>query len=321
MAEDFLPLPPNGLAPDDVWWMEPESGIRLRAALWSAPDALGHVVFLTGRTEYLEKVAIPAAQFVQRGYSVISLDWRGQGLSSRQVSPALKGHIDDFTEFQTDLDALLATDQAKALTGPRLLVAHSMGGCIAAHAMNRPQIRDTLDGSILSAPMLGIEMNPVMRVLAWITVMIASFLGKLQCWPPFGDVKTPYVLSNPKDNVLTSDTDVMDWMTQIATDHPTSSIAAPTLGWFSAATKAMKTAAGFAPPSVPVLCLLGCKERVVDPKAVKTGAKRMGAHLVTIEEAQHELFIEQQTLRDKAWEAVDAFLDANTLPRNNGQNT
>lgn len=315
MATDLLPLPPGGRAPDDIWWIEPEANIRVRAALWTAPQAVGHVVFLTGRTEYLEKVAIPAEQFVQRGYSVISLDWRGQGLSSRQISPALKGHVRDFAEFQTDLDALLASDQARALTGPRLLVAHSMGGCIAAQAMNRPALRKTLSGAILSAPMLGIEMHPIMRIAAWVTLKIANFLNKLDCWPPFGDVKTPYVLTEPDDNVLTSDEDVMNWMVHVAKEHPESSIAAPTLRWFSAATAAMKSVAGFAPPNLPILCILGCDERVVDPKAVRKGAKRMAAKLVEIKHAQHELFIECQDLRDQAWEAVDAFLDTNNLPR------
>ncbi len=311
---DRLPLPDDWLAPDDVWWIEPEAGVRLRAGLWRAKDALGHVIFLTGRTEYLEKVAIPAEQFVQRGYSVISLDWRGQGLSSRQVEPSLKGHVDDFAEFQTDLDALLSSDQAKSLTGRRLLVGHSMGGCISTHAIARPQIADTLDGAILCAPMLGINLPPVMRFFAWGTVKIAMLLGKGECWPPFGDVKTPYVLSEPEDNVLTTDKQVMGWMIHVAQKHPESSLAMPTLKWFQAATAAMQRAAGFPAPNMPIMCLLGCSEQVVDPKAVRAGAKRMRAQLEEFKHAQHELFIESQTIRDQVWAKIDSFLDQHGLP-------
>ena len=181
---DRLPLPEDWLAPDDVWWIEPEAGVRLRAGLWRAEDPLGHVIFLTGRTEYLEKVALPAERFVARGYSVITLDWRGQGLSSRHAEPGLKGHVDDFAEFQTDLDALLVTDQAMTLTGARVLVAHSMGGGIAAHAMARPSIAKTLDAAILSAPMLGISMSPFARIAAWVTMKIGIALGHSKSWPP-----------------------------------------------------------------------------------------------------------------------------------------
>lgn len=313
---DRLPLPPGGLAPDDVWWIEPEAGLRLRAAIWHAPEPVGHVVFLTGRTEYIEKVALPAAQFVARGWSVASLDWRGQGLSSRQASPGLKGHVGDFAEFQRDLDAVLASDQVSALTGPRLLVAHSMGGCIAAHALARSEISGTVSAAILSAPMLGIAMNPVMRAAAWLTTRIAGLLGKMDCWPPFGDVKTPYVLTDPEDNVLTTDPEVMAWMTKVARERTDSAIAMPTLGWFRAAGKAMKAAHGFPPPDLPVLCLLGSNERVVDSAAVEAGAVRMDARLVQIRGAEHEVLIEAPDLRALAWQAIDGFMDANQLPRN-----
>lgn len=312
---DRLPLPDYWLVPDDVWWIEPEAGIRLRAGLWRAEDPLGHVIFLTGRTEYLEKVALPAEQFVARGYSVITLDWRGQGLSSRQAEPGLKGHVDDYIEFQTDLDALLTTDQARALTGARVLVAHSMGGGIATHAMARPSIAKTLDAAILSAPMLGISMSPVARIAAWVTMKIGIALGYSKSWPPLGDVSTPYVLTEPEDSVLTSDERVLDWMIEIARTRPESSIASPTLGWYRAATAAMKKASGLPPPGMPVLCLLGENERVVDQASVVAGAARMNAKLVRIDAAQHEVLIENASIREAVWRAIDAFFEANQLPR------
>lgn len=312
---DRLPLPNDWLAPDEIWWIEPEPGIRLRAGLWHAQDALGHVVFLTGRTEYLEKVALPAEQFVARGFSVITLDWRGQGLSSRQAEPGMKGHVGDFSEFQMDLDALLATDQARALTGKRVLAGHSMGGCIATHAMARPQVLETLDAAVLSAPMLGIAMTPVMRAAAWLTMKIGIALGHAKSWPPFGDVKTPYVLTELEDNVLTSDQTVLDWMVDVARTRPESAIASPTLGWYSAAADAMKQASAFPAPNLPVLCLLGENERVVDKAAVRAGAARMDAKMVRLEAAQHEVLIENPGIRETVWRAVDSFFDANGLPR------
>lgn len=312
---DILPLPDGWLAPSDVWWIEPEPGIRLRAGLWRAAEPLGHVVFLTGRTEFLEKVALPAEQFVARGYSVITLDWRGQGLSSRQAEPGLKGHVDDFSEFQTDLDALLASEQAQALTGKRILVAHSMGGGIATHALARPPIAETLDAAILSAPMLKIAMSPVMRFAAWITMKIGIALGHAKSWPPFGDVETPYVLTEPQDNVLTSDETVFNWMAEIARTRQDATIATPTLGWYRAATDAAEKSTGLPSPELPMLCLLGQNERVVDQAAVESGATRMGAKLVRLEDAQHEVLIENAGIRDKVWQAIDTFFDDHALPR------
>ena len=317
MVKERLPLPPGGIAPNDVWWTEPEAGIQLRAALWQAQNPIGHVVFLTGRTEFLEKVAVPAAAFVQRGFSVLSWDWRGQGLSSRQASPALKGHVEDFAEFQTDLDAILATEPARRLTGKRLIVAHSMGGCIAAQALARPKVVSTIDAAILCAPMLGIAMHPVMRAAAAVAVRVGLLLGKGDSWPPFGDVKTPYVLTDPEDNVLTSDTSIMAWMAQVARDHPESALAMPTLQWFKAANDAMRAVKLHPAPSVPTLCLLGERERVVDYEAVEAGARRMQARLEHLKYAQHELFIETEAIRTEVWRKIDAFLETHAFPIRN----
>ncbi|MEM7687340.1 MAG: alpha/beta fold hydrolase [Paracoccaceae bacterium] len=315
-APDHLPLPPSGAAPDRVFWLEPEAGIRLRAALWQADEALGHVIFLTGRTEYLEKASIPAAEFVRRGFSVLSLDWRGQGLSSRQADPGLKGHVGDFKEFQRDLDALLSSDAAEALTGPRLLVCHSMGGCIGLHALNRPDIAKTVRAAIFCAPMLGIHMSTPMRIAACLTMRIGMALGKDQSWPPFGDVDTPYVLTaDATDNVLTQDADVFNWMVETARTHPESAIAVPTLGWFAASDHAIRAARSFDAPDLPMMFMVGRQEEVVDADAVRNHAERTGSRLANIEDGKHELLIEAPKIRRLAWTAIDNFLDGNTLPR------
>lgn len=309
----FLSPAPGGLAADATWWITASDGVRLRAALWTAPNARAHCVLCTGRTEYIEKASLPAAELVARGFSVISVDWRGQGLSDRATDDTLKGHVGDFAEFQRDLDALLATDQAKALPGPRLLMCHSMGGLIGAGALQRPEISETVAATVFSAPMFGIAMAAPMRAAAWVTVKIGMALGMAKRWPPFGDVKTPYVLSDPDDNVLTGDPAVWDWMVKIARDHPATSIALPTLGWFAAATRELNRATPKMSKGIPTLVLLGSKEAVVDPSSVRAGAKRLGATLMDIKEARHEVLIEEPRLRAEAWAGIDAFLSQNGL--------
>ncbi|MEM9062761.1 MAG: alpha/beta hydrolase [Pseudomonadota bacterium] len=315
---DLLPLPPGGAAPDRLFWLEPETRVRLRAALWQADDPIGHVIFLSGRTEYLEKIAIPAAVFGELGYSVLSLDWRGQGLSSRQAEPSMKGHVGSFDEFQRDLDALLASEAAAGLTGPRLFVCHSMGGCIGIHALSRPEIAKDVQAAIFSAPMLGIRMSAPMRIAAWLTMRIGNLLGKSTSWPPFGDVSTPYVLTaDAADNVLTQDKGVFDWMAETARAHPEAMIAMPTHGWFSASGKAIRAARTLDAPDMPVLFLLGLDEMVVDADAVRAHAARTGSCLATVQNGKHELLIEAEPIRHLAWKAITSFLDGNDLPQRN----
>lgn len=309
----FLSLAPLAIRPDRIWWTRAHDGVRVRAALWHAPEASGHVVLLSGRTEYLEKTAIPAAQFVQRGLSVVSLDWRGQGLSDRQAEPSLKGHIGDFTEFQHDLDAVLADSDVAGLPGKRLLAGHSMGGAISAAVLMRPDLAPTFSAAILSAPMFGIEMNPAMRMAAWLTAKIGLAIGRADAWPPLGDSASPYVTTEFEGNLLTGDRAVWDWMREMVVQHPEIALGAPTLGWFSAASREMRRLGRAGPAPCPMLCLVGSKEKVVDGAAVKRAAERLGADCVEVHDAAHEAWVERAAVRDVAWSAMDNFLSRHSL--------
>ena len=77
---DIADLPPDGRC----LWLMTDDGIRLRAAHWPG-SGKGTVFLLPGRTEYIEKYAPPAAEFCRCGWDVLTLDWRGQGMSDRAL--------------------------------------------------------------------------------------------------------------------------------------------------------------------------------------------------------------------------------------------
>ncbi|MFK7944176.1 MAG: alpha/beta fold hydrolase [Paracoccaceae bacterium] len=314
----FVSVAPGAIAPDRCWWIKAADGVRLRAALWETPGAKAHAVYLTGRTEYIEKAAVPAAELKARGYSVVSLDWRGQGLSDRLSSPPEKGHVDDFTHYQLDLDALLADPVMANLAGPRLLVGHSMGGNIATAALARPEISGPLTASVLSAPMLEIAMSGPMRVLAGISIVIARLLGRLERWPPIGDMSTTYALSDPEENLLTSDPAIWDWMVEVAKAHPEMMLGMASIGWFAAAKNETDRLRSMPGPDIPTLCLLGTAEKVVAPEDIRAFAQRTNVELVEIEGGLHELLIEAEPMRAQAWKAIDRFLAEQGLPNASG---
>lgn len=306
-----LPLAPGGLDWDQTFALEAEDGVGLRAAVWNAQGPRGHIVFCTGRTEFLEKVAIPAAAFARRGFAVAAIDWRGQGLSDRLVDPPLKGHVAHFTDYHLDLAALLASPQVKTLSGPRLLVGHSMGGAIALGALARDRI--AAEAVLLSAPLLDLNVTRQMRVAARVTILVARLAGRLENWPPLGEVDAPYVFSGFEGNVLTSDRAVFDWMVEVLHAEPGLQLAMPTLGWMAEAVEECRMIESHGPLGLPGLCLLGSEEAVVSPAAVREGAARLGCELVEIEDARHEILIERAELRAKAWTAIDRFLDTRGL--------
>ncbi|HUF86683.1 MAG TPA: alpha/beta hydrolase [Thermohalobaculum sp.] len=305
-------LPPGGRAWDATLALTASDGVRLRGAVWRHDGrGRGHAIVLQGRTEFLEKYAGPAAGLVARGFAVASLDWRGQGHSDRLVANPLKGHVGRFTDYHRDLQALLAHPEVAGLAGPRLVLAHSMGGTIGLGAVLRGVMRPA--ALIVLAPMLGIAMSKGQRLLCRLLLPLARALGRPDIWPPLAGAAAPYVLSGFEGNVLTDDRARFAWMVEALRRDPALGLGMPTLGWFDAALAEADWIARHGPLEVPGLCLLGSDEAVVGPAAVRAGAPRLGLELVEIAGARHELLISSEPVRRATWEAIDRFLAARGL--------
>ena len=157
MAGEGAPLySPSGMtAPAGAAeWFTGAGGIRLRAALFPAEHPRGTVVLSGGRSEFIEKYLEVIGELVARGYTVLTHDWRGQGLSDRLLPDREKGHADGFDVFAADFGLLLKAFEDRLPAGPRILVSHSMGGCLTGLALAKGEA--TADGAILTAPMFGI---------------------------------------------------------------------------------------------------------------------------------------------------------------------
>ena len=307
-----LDLPPGGIAWDETLELEASDGVRLRGALWRGEGGAasrGLVLLLNGRTEFLEKCALPAAALVARGFAVASIDWRGQGRSQRLTDAPLKGHVGKFTDYHLDLAALMAHREVAGVAGPRLMLAHSMGGTIGLGAIKRGLAAPR--AVILSAPMLGINLRPSRRLLSPITLRLARPLGKLESWPPFEVVDEPQVFTGFEGNTLTGDQAVFDWMVAALKREPALQLGLPTLGWLRAAFVEMTWLALQGPLGCPGLCLLGSREAVVEPAMVRAIAARLKMDLVGIEGARHEVLLEAEPMRTQVWTTIDRFLGEN----------
>ena len=85
-------------------------GATLRAARFpAAPDvaARGVCVLLNGQTEFIEKYFEVIDELRGRGYSVATMDWRGQGGSTRLTDDSRKSFVGDFSEYDEDLSTLM----------------------------------------------------------------------------------------------------------------------------------------------------------------------------------------------------------------------
>lgn len=292
----------------DVFWVNAK-GARIRAAVWSGGER-GVAIVFNGRTEFVEKYGDVAAELLARGFSVVTLDWRGQGLSDHACDDRMKGHVGHFDEYQHDIDAVLATPQVMALTGPRILIAHSMGGCIAMRAMMDGRIKPAV--ALLSAPMLEIELKPTTRMAAGVVSRFAVLFGMGHTYAPQPDPTIGYVEKQAfEGNALTGDREEYALMQRQLQAEPDFSLGAPTLGWMRAAFNEIAALRRRPPPAAPIAITLGDRESIVSPSAIREYVARDSTcELVEIEGAQHETLMETPERRQIAWRTLDNLLDA-----------
>jgi len=273
-----------------------DDGVRLRFAHWPEGDR-GTVLIFPGRTEYVEKYGPAAGDFQARGYAVAAIDWRGQGLSDRLIRDPMAGHVFDFADYQRDVAAMIGVAQALALPQPFFLFGHSMGACIALRSLHQGLAAAAV---AFSAPMWGILMQAGLRPAAWALSAAARGTGQGLRYAP-GTTARSYIESVPfEGNMLTRDRAGWDWQRAQLSAHPDLTLGGPTLHWLNVALIEMRQLMAMPAPDVPAYVAIGAGERIVDPGPVaRLLAHWPGGRLETIEEAEHELLMERNEVRQR----------------------
>lgn len=296
----------TGPASGAAYWLHTADQRRIRVGLWAQADAKASILICPGRTEYIEKYDLLAQALVQAGYSVLAVDWRGQGLADRLIADRRLGHVDDFAQYQIDLRAVL--DFARTLPPLRGIFAHSMGGCIALRAL---MDRTLTQPAVFSAPMWGIKMPAATHAAAVALTAAAPLLRQTQRLAP-GQVAQSYLLAQPfAGNMLTSDAASHAALRAHITQHPDLGLGGPTLGWLGAALREMRALARLPAPDLPVIGFLGSDETIVTPAAIVTRmAAWRGAVLHRIPGARHEMLYETAAIRADMLAKTIAHFDA-----------
>jgi len=287
----------DGPGDGEAWWVAAEDGVRLRIGAWTRPDARGTVFLFPGRTEYVEKYGRTAADLAARGYAMLALDWRGQGLADRSLTDRATGHVARFSDYQRDVRAALTAARALGLPRPWHLLAHSMGGSIGLRAVTEGL---EVASAVFSAPMWGIVLAPWMRPFARAVSGAARPIGLGHRYAPGTQAET-YVMAAPfEDNMLTRDAEMYDYMRRQVLAHPELALGGPSLAWVHEALREMRALRAMAPPALPALSVVGSGERIVETRAIEAVMRRWpGARLEVYEGAEHEILMEGPELRGR----------------------
>lgn len=286
----------------ETHWLEGTDGLALRLVRWS--EGGSPVLICTGRNESLEKYHEIAGGFAHRGYSVWGMDWRGQGLSGREIGRAARGHVGSFTSYVDDLRVVL-----RHVGGSPILFAHSMGGHIGLRYAHGDA--NAFRVMMLSSPMIDIRTRPLPRKAVTWLARTARTVGLSEAYLP-GHRTLVARNARFRRNVLTANRERFDWIAALHRNHPELITGGATFGWLAAATESIDVLGqpGYAEMiTTPTLILSAGNDRVVDNRAHRHFAERMpNAQRVTISGARHELPQETAPRLEHMWRAIDAFL-------------
>ena len=284
---------------------------KLRITIWNSESSKGTIMLQSGRTEFTEKYFEVVSEFIERGYCVAMMDWRGQGKSSRVSKNTFIGHINSFKHYDDDLNEVISEVYTPHCPKPWIGMGHSMGGClIASNAANE----DAFDSVILCAPMLSMNIPFAMKALIVVFGM-ASKLGfqQAEMRKPDYTIESGWSLIDFNENGLTSDLNRYLRTHNLVIRDKQVNVGGVTIGWIFAAylrTLAIKYANWMGRITKPTLLINATKDVLVNSRENVTLCKKT-KHLTQIDlPCMHEALMETDDIRDEAWKAIDLFLDS-----------
>ena len=286
-----------------------QDGVSLRAARWEGPPKpRGTVAILTGRAEFIERYFETVADLLARGFAVVAMDWRGQGLSERQLGNPRKSHIDDFEIYERDLIALRDQLLEPLCPKPWFALGHGMGAAVLiaqAHAGRSPFTR-----LVLTSPMIDLYQLRF-KTGARLLVEGLDIIGLGGAYIPGGSGRSVFLRPFAR-NILTSDATRHERTVAVLNAAPQLVLGSPTVSWANAALRLMRRFenADYARRTLtPILVIAAGADRIVATPAIEAFASRLKAgHFITLPQARHDLLMERDVFRSQFWAAFDAFV-------------
>lgn len=305
----------------DIDWFYGTHGHRLRFARLDSSQSLDGtdgqglslekakkvILLLNGRSEFLEKYEEVALELSSRGYLVLSFDWRGQGLSVRELENRQKGYVKTFDDYLGDLD-IFYREIVKPLSLPVTVLAHSMGGHLALRFMhNNPSF---VDRAVLVSPMIDIVTSPF-------PTLVARKVANIACAAGFGESyvfgSSNYVPGKEpfENNRLTHDLEQFNNVEKLISANPDLALGDVTYAWLKATFDSIDllNSRQYARDiKTRILLISGGQDRVVSVKAQRRMAKILpDCEFISIPDARHEILHETREVRGLFWSYFDFF--------------
>lgn len=265
------------------------------------------LVIVPGRSESYLKYQELSYDLFKLGFNLFIIDHRGQGLSGRMLQNRDKGYVESFDYYSDDLDTFISNIVEPSCANDTYLLAHSMGGAIAARYMQR--FPNKIKAAVLSSPMISINDGGLPDWLATSIIKTGNLFSQWFASEPW------YFLgqSNYQDkafegNALSQSAIRYQYFADLYQATPQLHLGGVTFNWLSESLNVREDLFNdVAKLSAPTLILQAGGDTVVDNQAQNDFCQVLHqAHphscpdgkAITINDALHEIFFEQDSYRN-----------------------
>lgn len=292
-----------------------KDNIRINYASFTDKAHSQCIIVVPGRSEGYLKYKELSEDLFNQGYDIHIIDHRGQGISQRMTRNPHKGYVENFDDYSEDLHQfvqLMSQDHCKT----QFLLAHSMGGAIAARYFQRYD--SPITAAVFASPMIAINSGGLPSWLAQGIISTGITLNKLFSHEPWyflgqGDHQpTPF-----SENLLTHSAKRYKTFTDLYQQTPEIQLGGVTFHWLGQAIKANHDIfTDIEKLTTPTIVLQSGGDKIVDNLAQTDFCRALhAAHpqscptgdVIAIDAAYHELFFEEDSYRTAAIEHVLAW--------------
>eukprot|EP01035_Chromulina_nebulosa_P039363 gene39363-53219_t len=272
-----------------------------------------NVIFITGLTESFIKYSETIQYLFNRGFNVFTYDHQSQGLSGRWLAENQSIWINSFEDYVDDFVYFVTTIAKDYPTLPTFLIAHSMGGLIAATAMSRQPT--LINRAVLCAPMFRNKCG--MKAMDYrypLPQPLAYWISWLMCYVGLGTMHAMgFFKEKPTDklrpNVLTSDQQQLNKWQDLRMRYPNLITTCVTNDWVFKSIRAQKKfATRYEFVRTNTLVLSAEHDYLVYNRAMYAFVRKAPfSRLMTVPGAFHELLVEAPALRNAVLKVITDF--------------
>ncbi|MBR0557486.1 alpha/beta hydrolase [Ciceribacter sp. L1K23] len=287
--------------------LEVTDRVGLRYALFKSRhnEPKGTILVAQGRNEYIEKYYETVVTLCASGFDVATFDWRGQGGSSRLLADRRVGHVENFSDYQEDLAAVIRFLEASDFKQPILIVAHSLGALVTLSSAKA--LSKKIAAAVISAPFLGMPDASPTRNVARHIASLACTLGKGE-----RQVSRDYAEQSFIGNDLTSDIKRFQRNQNFTRRFPDLSLGPPSWRWLRETLNAgyrLKTRKDIENVDIPFLIFATKADRVVSYRQACILSSRMkSSRFVSMENSEHEILQEIDAIQAQFYAVALPFL-------------